>query len=302
MSWHYLQGREVASWAASSLDGAPCALSRLIPTRGVCSLHVSAMGSSIGSRYGTTSRRSTATRGAARSTSSVGAFPVRTSAALARVQVSMAPGQGCGWKWHGSFAKYDRASSSWRTRQCSLLGGLELYSETWPRWGSMRDGECLELTMPGHLTSVTGSGSWLATPTATANQLSPSMMKHPGCRAWLPTPTASPYGTRNNGRRGDGSTYRTAGAPSLQTMASRNLWPTPVKDDAEGRCRPKKPNQKQMLRRDPRLLNGGRLNPTWVEWLMGWPIGHTGLEPLETGRFQQWLHSHGVCSEAHDGS
>ena len=29
---------------------------------------------------------------------------------------------------------------------------------------------------------------------------------------------------------------------------------------------------------------GGLLNPTWVEWLMGWPLGWTDLEPLGTGR------------------
>jgi DNA (cytosine-5)-methyltransferase 1 len=31
--------------------------------------------------------------------------------------------------------------------------------------------------------------------------------------------------------------------------------------------------------------NGGKLNPTWVEWLMGWPLEWTDLKPLETGRF-----------------
>ena len=35
-----------------------------------------------------------------------------------------------------------------------------------------------------------------------------------------------------------------------------------------------------------------RLNPDWVEWLMGWPIGHTGLKPLETGKYQEWLRQH----------
>jgi len=30
---------------------------------------------------------------------------------------------------------------------------------------------------------------------------------------------------------------------------------------------------------------GGKLNPTWVEWLMGWPLGWTDLKPLATGRF-----------------
>jgi hypothetical protein len=38
---------------------------------------------------------------------------------------------------------------------------------------------------------------------------------------------------------------------------------------------------------------GGALNPPWVEWLMGWPIGWTDLQPLATGRYQAWLHSHG---------
>ena len=30
--------------------------------------------------------------------------------------------------------------------------------------------------------------------------------------------------------------------------------------------------------------NGGKLNPMWVEWLMGWPVGWTDLRPLETGK------------------
>jgi len=29
---------------------------------------------------------------------------------------------------------------------------------------------------------------------------------------------------------------------------------------------------------------GGSLNPTWVEWLMGWPLGWTDLKPLATGK------------------
>jgi hypothetical protein len=30
--------------------------------------------------------------------------------------------------------------------------------------------------------------------------------------------------------------------------------------------------------------NGGKLNPEWVEWLMGWPLGWTDLKPLETDK------------------
>ena len=39
---------------------------------------------------------------------------------------------------------------------------------------------------------------------------------------------------------------------------------------------------------------GGQLNPDWVEWLMGWPVGWTDLKPLGMDKFQQWLHLHGV--------
>ena len=39
--------------------------------------------------------------------------------------------------------------------------------------------------------------------------------------------------------------------------------------------------------------NGGKPNPEWLEWLMGWVIGWTELKPLETDKFQQWLQQHG---------
>jgi hypothetical protein len=39
----------------------------------------------------------------------------------------------------------------------------------------------------------------------------------------------------------------------------------------------------------------GRLNPEWVEWLMGWPIGWTDLKPLATDRFREWRQQHGDC-------
>jgi DNA (cytosine-5)-methyltransferase 1 len=31
--------------------------------------------------------------------------------------------------------------------------------------------------------------------------------------------------------------------------------------------------------------NIGRLNPTWVEWLMGWPLGWTDLKPQVMDKF-----------------
>lgn len=37
---------------------------------------------------------------------------------------------------------------------------------------------------------------------------------------------------------------------------------------------------------------GGELNPDWVEWLMGWPIGWTACTRLETVRWRSWLRQH----------
>lgn len=41
-------------------------------------------------------------------------------------------------------------------------------------------------------------------------------------------------------------------------------------------------------------LVGGLVHPEFHEWLMGWPIGWTALEPLEMDRFQEWLDLHGT--------
>lgn len=37
--------------------------------------------------------------------------------------------------------------------------------------------------------------------------------------------------------------------------------------------------------------NGGYLNPDWVEWLMGWPIGWTRGGELSPQEFQEWEQS-----------
>jgi hypothetical protein len=33
----------------------------------------------------------------------------------------------------------------------------------------------------------------------------------------------------------------------------------------------------------------GRLNADWVEWLMGWPIGWTSLDPMDPAVFEEWF-------------
>lgn len=52
---------------------------------------------------------------------------------------------------------------------------------------------------------------------------------------------------------------------------------------------------------DALKLSGGQWNPspTILEWIQGWPIGWSALEPLAMAKFQDWLGLHGkYCQEA----
>ena len=56
------------------------------------------------------------------------------------------------------------------------------------------------------------------------------------------------------------------------------MWPTPsANEDAAGTPQG---NMQRMLGNHPdvRAQGSGTLNPTWVEWLMGFPVGFTDLE------------------------
>jgi hypothetical protein len=90
-----------------------------------------------------------------------------------------------------------------------------------------------------------------------------------------------------NSKSGDG----------LATAVSK--FPTPTARDYRGVQRPERRRERRLESSRGIPLNeavGGLLNPTWVEWLMGWPIGWTALRPLETARFQEWLQQHGKLS------
>lgn len=74
-----------------------------------------------------------------------------------------------------------------------------------------------------------------------------------------------------------------------QGKVSKIMWPTPTLQDTfhknavlteTGRRLSKDGNSSHSLSLADKV--GGQLNPAWVEWLMGFPIGHTDLSNLET--------------------
>lgn len=112
---------------------------------------------------GPTLRRLTEAHGDSVLTLFLAAFPVRTLAQPARAPASKANAPASGVSTLESLAKYDPVTRSWRTPQLSLLGDWDEFSETWPKWGSMRNGECWARTPLDLTTDVKGSGS-LPTP------------------------------------------------------------------------------------------------------------------------------------------
>jgi hypothetical protein len=75
---------------------------------------------------------------------------------------------------------------------------------------------------------------------------------------------------------------------------SQETWPTPDANCGKRGSQPdwtptRKSGQHAQYTinqavRDSGEKVGGKLNPTWVEWLMGWPLGWTDLKPLETDK------------------
>ena len=182
MSWLFSQALVEEYSAGTSLAGAPCAQLNVTPTQHKFWRNDKTMEPSDLSQFGLTCQLLTAVRGAELLMSYLAAFPARTLASPGLAPDSMVSAADCGWKWPASFAKYDPASHSWKTRQCSLLGDSTEFSPTWPQWGSMRNGECLERIMPALPTSAKESGFW-PTPTAMKNTGGAALCKWGGSRA-----------------------------------------------------------------------------------------------------------------------
>ena len=90
--------------------------------------------------------------------------------------------------------------------------------------------------------------------------------------------------------------------PALRTKESGcGLWhPTPTKDDHKGatsKAMIKKGQSylKYWLHARSPIASTTYPNPTFLERVMGWPIGWTELKPLAMDKFRQWLDSHGRC-------
>lgn len=269
MSYIFSRALVEEYWAASCSDSAPSAPSSLNPTpQAYCSPDRMTDYSRL-SRFGMTYAPLTDGHGVALLTWYLEASRARTFLQQEEAPALMGSAPGSGGKCTGLFARYDHDLSLWRTPQCSLLAGLDVFLEAWPRSGMMRNGWCWGRTKWVRHMSESACGSLPKLPT-----LVKADGEGGGEVNWKPV--------RKSGHKA-----------RLTLRTAVRMLPTLTCQDAKNNGA-----ASQMERNSPPLnaLAGGPLNPTWCEWLMGWPEGWTELKPLATDKYRLWrqLHS-GFC-------
>ena len=172
----------------------------------------------------------------------------------------------CGESW----ASYDPDTSSWRTCQTSLFEDSTAFSDRFPKSGMMRNGVLYPLTMSEHPTSANASGLW---PTPLAQEA-----KHGTVTEW--ELTTDHVGTKESLR----VKVAKAEQPQWPTPSARDwkdtpgMSPTSTNPDGSHRDRTDQLPRKVYANEPNGTTKGGSLNPTWVEWLMGYPDEWTVLE------------------------
>ena len=295
MSWLFSRALVAASSAGTCSDGEPSARSSTTPTPQAYLCRDKTTDAWRRFPSGMTCEPLTADRGEELLTSYLAVFPARTFPQPEEERESTANDPDCGPKWHASLARYDRDSRSWKTRQCLLAGDLEEFSETFPNWGMTVDGELFRRPTPSSLLAIraritcgNASGLSLQIGTPMANNKKRSVdfqRKTPSLEEFvkkLPTPRATDGSKGTRSISGAMKELQRGVNIDLPTFVATQL-PTPKAGEAT----------MQLNSRPLSEHIGGKLNPQWVEWLMGWPIGWTDLAALATDKWQQWRRSHG---------
>lgn len=177
--------------------------------------------------------------------SSAEGSPAKTLASPAAERAWAASAVGSGPNTSVWLATFDLDTSSWRTLQLCLEGGLTAFSETWPRSGLMRSGTAYQLPPLVPLTAGIESGSW-------------------------PTPNAM-----------DGSKLRLSDTPA--NWAAERLRHAKLGNRKQlslciaarafpaGEIPAVQEDMIAIIIEGQGLDTIGILNPRWVEWLMGFP-------------------------------
>ena len=202
-----------------------------------------------------------------------------------------------------SLLRWDRESCCLKMSQASfgLSGDTHMsspYSETLPAWVMWDGQELYRLVMSEPLTGGTAGGVWPTPKQSDTEHAGPNMRGSKGemmlpsaAMAWATPTSRDSKGKDIPNRQGSHSLSHQAprsgidGPKSLDYIPnSRQQWATPTGKTPEHSTRYKQggiPLQAQ--------VKGRRLNPTFVEWLMNYPIGASDLSPLDADAWRHWV-------------
>jgi hypothetical protein len=320
MSWLFSQALVEEYLEESCLDGEPSAqLNGNHTQQAYCSPDKMTEYSRL-FRFGMMFKPLTESRGEELLMSFRAAFPVKTYPLRGGGKAWKENGQECGKKWHGLLARFDLDTHLWRTAQCSLLEDLNESLQTLPQWGMTVGGELYLLPTLVQTIKEKESGLWLTPSTVDIPTRSAESMEKrleyrkkigrngvgAGClseqvewsgkgqpigyitkETW-PTPRSCSAMAATITQQ---SAWNEKRNPNLETIVGRRTWGTPKAQDSRHALRDRgKGNLGEQV---SGLHNGGKLNPLWTEWLMGWPIGWTGLKRLETDKCHFVQQQHG---------
>ena len=299
MSWLYSRALVEEYLEGTCSDGAPFAPSSGNPTPQAYLPPDRMTAFSRPSRFGMTFAPLTDDRGEELLMWFLEASRARTSA-----QPEEAPGlteseAGCGAKWRELSVRYDPDSCSWKTHRCLWDEDLSACSLTLPKWGLMRDGVLLERMTLALPTAANDAGLWR---TPTVGMLNADRAKDPEYTArkeskgqtitladQVKNPRMWPTPLATDGSKGGPN--QKGGKVDLRLSSAVHQFPTPTATNTKAHHMRGSDNGKEREARS--YGETGQLNPSWVEWLMGWPLGWTDLKPLATDRCRNVQRRHG---------
>jgi hypothetical protein len=294
----FLQGLAEGYLPTYSSDTTQCALSRSNPIASKCYQH----GKKTVTFHGFPSlmmcKHSTEHHGEDLLTLSQEDSHARTSAQQEKAQDLMERDLDYGANLQESLARLDLNTSLWKTHQQSLFEDLTEFLVTFPDWGSMRNGELFPPKMSVALKNAKDFGRLRNSIQAQRQsaQMPDGIASGVPLKLCLDANATTESGGAMNATNGHIHFIMMNG--TVAHSVAPTMWLTPqANEDAAGTPNG---NMQKMLGNHP-LIRGttpeqwksGTLNPTWIEWLMGFPLGWTDCDALAMPRFQQWQHSHG---------
>lgn len=177
----------------------------------------------------------------------------------------------CGHTSGDTLKQLDLLNASLKTSKDTYRLDSPQLSATWKKMVISQRGEYSQRVKSGHLTKESESTSW---PTATVFDVTGGS---------YPTELVNGQWRSKHSKDPNSPWYGAKLRDAVET--AERMWPTPAARDYKGAVLPetlKAKNRNPMSNSLPDAIQHtsgrGKLNPDWVEWLMGVPTGWTELE------------------------